>query len=319
LSEPKLRIPASGLGGSGYKNPVTGEKVPGVTTVLGVIDKPGLIQWNIDNTAWYAVANIDALLNRTEEQGFHFLRYYTKRMKPADFDDPTVDIHDYSTGVLNDLANLGTLTHEYIEADLNGWFEPDLTRVEQAEMVEQYLFWRAEHEIEVFATEATLFGSGFAGTADILWRLTCLHEDPCVAPGTPMLVDAKTSRRTWDEHKSQLAALGSCDTWMREVSADTPGAQKHERTRKGVKEVSWWIPTEVPPFSAYGILHLRPNDWDNNGNRIEAFCKLKVIPQDEIDVAFEAFEGALIVRKAHAKMKALMKSKEIEEDEDDIE
>lgn len=317
MSEPKLRIPASGLGGSGYKNPVTGEKVPGVTTVLGVLDKPGLIQWNIDNTAWYAVANIDALLNRTEEQGFHFLRYYTKRMKPDDFDNPVVDIHDYSTGVLNDLANLGTLTHEYIEADLNEGFEPELTRVEQAEMVEQYLIWKSEHEIEMYATEATLFGVGFAGTADILWRLTCLHEEPCVPPGTAMLVDAKTSRRTWDEHKSQLSALGTCDTWMREVPAGTQGAFKHERTRKGVKEVSWWVPQDVPPIQAYGILHLRPNDWDRNGNPIPAFCTLKVVPQDEIDVAYKMFQGALIVRHAQAEMKKLMKGKEAEEDDDE--
>lgn len=310
MTEPKLRVTASGFGGSGYKNPITGEIVPGVTTVLGVIEKPGVVQWAIDNTAWYAVANVDALLNRTHEQGFHFLRYYTKRVKEKDFDDPGVDIHDYSTGVLDDLANLGTLTHEYIEADLNGWFEPDLTRVEQAEMVEQYLFWKAEHEIEVLATEATLFGSGQAGTADIIWILTCLHENPCVEPRTPMLVDAKTSRRTWNTHYAQLAALGSADTWMREVLPNTPGAYKHERTRKGVKETSWWLPSEVPPFSAYGILHIRPNDWDKDGNPMEAFCKLKVVSQEKIDVGFEMFEGALKVRHGQAKMKKLEKEDE---------
>lgn len=316
MSEPVLRVKASGFGGSGYKNPVTGETVPGVTTVLGAIDKPGLIQWNIDNTAWYAVANVDALLNRTEEQGFHFLRYYTKRVKESDFDNPATDIHDYSTGVLNDLANLGTLTHEWVEADLNGWFEPDLTRQEQAEMVEQYLIWKSEHLIEDIVTEATVFLGDSAGTADIFWTLTCLHDEPCVEPGTRMLVDTKTSRKTWDTHKAQLAALGTADTWMQQVPEGTPGSFKHTKTIKGVKHTSWWLPRDVPPVQKYAILHLRPNDWDSNGKPTPAFCELKIVPQEEIDVAYEMYEGALKVRHSQRRMKALVKGVENDEESD---
>lgn len=307
MTDPKLRIPASGFGGSGYKNPVTGEKVIGVTTALGIIDKPGIVQWHIDNTAAYAVASVDQLLNRTEEEGYRFLRYYTKRFKAKDFDNPQIDIHDYSVGVLNDLAELGDLVHEWVEADLNDWFEPDLVRQEQAEIIEQYLIWKSEHDIEVACTEATFFGSSYAGTGDWIGKID----------GVWTLVDNKTSRSTWDEQKAQLAALGACDTWMREVPAGTPGAFKHERTTKGVKQTSWWIPTEMPPIQQYAILHMRPNDYDNKGNFVPAFCELKIIPQEEIDTAFEMFEGSLTIRYAMNKLKQMAKARGEKEEEDD--
>lgn len=306
MTDPKLRIPASGLGGSGYKNPVTGQKVVGVTTALGVIDKPALKQWAVDQTAAYAVANIDALLNRTEEQGFGYLRWYWNRMKPKDFDDPAVDLRDYHNGVLNDAAELGTLVHEWIEADLNDAFEPEFIRDEQAQMIEQYLIWRSEHEIEVYCTEATFFGDDSAGTADWVGKID----------GVWTLVDTKTSRNTWDEQIAQLAALGACDTWMREVPEGTEGAYKHERTRAGKKEVSWWMPTAMPPIQQYAILHVRPDDYNAKGQFVPAFCELKIIPQEEIDVGHDMFLGALTVRKATARLKALRKARGEKEEED---
>lgn len=306
MTDPILRIPASGLGGSGYKNPVTGEKVPGVTTVLGVIDKPQIKQWAVDQTAAYAVANIDSLLNRTEEQGYNFLRWYWNRLKPNEFDNPEIDITNYHVGVLNDAAELGTIVHEWIEADLNDWFEPDITRDEQAQMIVEYLAWKAGHDIEVACTEATLFGQGYAGTGDWIGKID----------GVWTLVDNKTSRNTWDEQIAQLAALGACHTWMKQVKADTPGAFKHEKTIKGKKSVSWWLPQEVPPIQQYALLHIRPDDYDYNGNFIPAFCELKVIPLEEIDVGYEMFQGALQVRKSQAKIKALRKARgEKEENE----
>lgn len=304
MSEPKLARAASGLGGRGYKNPFTGEVVPSVTTALGAIDKPGIRQWIADNTAAYAVANIDHLLNRTEEQGYNFLRWYWNRMKDSDFDDPTVDIRDYHTGVLNDAAELGTLTHEWIEADLNDWFEPDIFRDEQAQMIAEYLAWKTEHDIEVACTEATLFGQGYAGTVDWIGQID----------GVWTLVDNKTSRNTWDEHIAQLAALGAAHTWLREVPAGTPGAQKHEKTVKGVKQVSWWVQDEIPPIQQYAILHVRPDDYNSKGEFVPAFCKLKIVPQAEIDAGWEMFQGALQVRKSQSRLKEVRKQRGEEDD-----
>lgn len=307
--EPKLRVPASGFSGSGYRIPTrAGEDgkpllVPGVTTVLGALDKPGVLQWSIDNVAAYATANIDALLNRTEEQGFGFLRFYHKRFKEADFDDPTVDIRNYSAGVLNDLAELGTVTHDWVADFVNDYFEPEIVRDEQAEMVAEFVDWWNAHDVQVIGTEMTVVGDGFAGTLDHFW----------IIDGVAYLLDLKTARATREEHYAQLAALGAADAMLVEVTEDTEGAVKYERTSKGVTAVSWWIEKPLPAFSRYGILHLRPSDFTNAGVPMEPFCVLKEIDPDTIDAAYEMFRGALQVRHAQAKLKKLAKAKEKEE------
>lgn len=277
----------------------------GVTTALGAIDKPAIRQWAVDQTVAACVANIDLLLNRTESEGFRMMRFYHKRGKEAFFDDPDFDLNQYHQGVLDDRAELGTAVHDYVEADLNEWMEPDLYRAEQAEMVEQYLIWKSEHEVEVHATEATVFGSDYAGTADIFAKID----------GENWLIDVKTSRGTWPEHKAQLAALGAADTWMREVDKSTPGALEYEKTVKGEKDVSWWLPSEVPPVQRYGVLHIRPSDVTYDGYPMEPFCVLKEVSHEEIQAGYELFRGALQVRHAQRKMKALAKEIENEENE----
>lgn len=181
MAEPLLRVRASGYGGSGYLNPWTGERVIGVTTALGSLDKGGIVQWSVDQTIGYMLANKDAVYNRTSEQAYGFLRWYHKRAREADFDDPNVDLHSAHVGVLNDLAELGTMVHEWIEAYLTGGFTPDLVRPEQVQMVEAFLDWEAEHEVEVHAAELTVFGNQYAGTADLF----------ATVDGVPMLVDGK--------------------------------------------------------------------------------------------------------------------------------
>jgi len=202
MSGPKLRVRSSGHGGSGYKHPHTGSLVPGVTTVLRKLEKPAIAQWAVDNTAAFAVANIDSLLSRTEEQGFGFLRWYWKR-DPIKGD--TDDIRNYSNGVLNDAANL---------APQHFW-----------EMVAEWDKWKLDNDVKPLLTETTFWSAqyGYAGTADGLWEVN----------GETILVDVKTSRNVWDEHYMQLAALGACDTMLVESSEDVwveseiPGFQKY--------------------------------------------------------------------------------------------
>ena len=291
--EPVLRVPASGFQGSGYRIPTrTGEDgrpllVPGVTTVLGALDKGGIVQWAVDNTAAYAVANVEALLNRTEEQGFGFLRFYHKRFKPADFDDPAVDIRDYSNGVLDDLAELGTVTHDWIADFLNGFFPESLSRPEQEEMVTEFVDWYNEHDVQVVGTELTVVGDGYAGTLDHL----------LVVDGVTCLCDVKTSRATRDSHFAQLAALGAAESVMRQVDAGTPGATLYDTKKWGP---TYWVEEPLPAFSEYVIIHLRPSDDDR-----PAFCEFKVIPHDVVESAHEMFRGALQVRHAQARLKAL--------------
>lgn len=275
MSEPKLRVRSSGHGGSGYKHPETGKIVPGVTTVLKKLDKPGVLQWAVDNTAAYAVANIDSLLNRTEEQGWGFLRWYWKR-DPLASDDQ--DIRNYSAGVLNNAAELGTLMHDWIAAEHDDLPYPDVTLAPPHfwEMVAQWDAWKVEHDIKPILTETTFWSDqyGYAGTADGLWEID----------GVRTLLDVKTSRNVWDEHFMQLAALGACDTYL--IESDNK-----------------WTEQELPGFSQYALLHIRPSDTTKNGEPMEPFCRLEVVDMEEIPLHFEAFVGLLAVSEAQNKVR----------------
>jgi hypothetical protein len=273
--EPKLRVRSSGHGGSGYKHPHSGVVVPGVTTVLKKLDKPGVLQWAVDNTAAYAVANVDALLSRTEEQGFGFLRWYWKR-DPLSADDN--DIRNYSNGVLRDAAELGTMLHDWVAADNSDDPYPDVSLAPEYfwQMVAEWDKWKSVHDVQPLMTETTFWSHqyGFAGTADGLW----------IVDGVPTLVDVKTSRNVWDEHFMQLAALGACDAAL-------------------VETVDGWDEVPVPPFSQYALLHVRPEDTDKNGNFMPAFCELQVVDMEEIPLHFEAFLGLLAVSEAQNKVR----------------
>lgn len=279
--EPKLRVRSSGHGGSGYRHPHTGDIVPGVTTVLKKLEKPAVTQWAVDNTAAYAVANVDALLSRTEEQGYGFLRWYWKR-DPLSGD--LSDIRNYSNGVLNDAANLGTMIHDWVAADHGACSYPDVSEAPDYfwEMVEQWDKFKHEHEVVPVLTEETFWSHqyGYAGTADGLWMID----------GTPMLIDVKSSRNTWDEHLMQLAALGACDSVMLEP---TDGH---------------WVEEPVPAFKQYGLVHIRPSDFDSRGNPKDPFCELKLVSHDEIPVLFDAFLGLLQVSKAQNDLKSVRKN-----------
>jgi hypothetical protein len=277
--EPKLRVRASGYGGSGYKHPHTGDVVPGVTTVLKNLNKPGIVQWAVDNTAAYAVANIDGLLNRTEEQGYGFLRWYWKR-DPLKGD--LTDIRNYSNGVLNDSAELGTLVHDWIAADHGACPYPDVTDAPPFfwEMVEQWNGFAESHKIEPIHSEVTLWNHdyGYAGTADGIWNID----------GKLTLVDIKTARNTWDEHWMQLKALRECHFLLTEVDGE-------------------WIESANLDFDNLSLLHVRPSDYDKHGEPMAPFIKLKDIDQHAEELYWEAFVGLLEVGHALNDLQVLQK------------
>jgi hypothetical protein len=280
--EPKLRVRASGLGGSGYKHPRTGEVVPGVTTVLRKLDKPGVLQWAVDNTAAYAVANIDNLLSRTEEQGYGFLRWYWKRDPLA---GDLTDIRNYSAGVLGDAGELGTMMHEWVAAEHDACPYPDVTLAPDFfwELVEEWDKWSLSNTVEPMESEFTLWNTEhhYAGTADGLWKIN----------GETVLVDVKTSRNTWDEHWMQLTALAECDTVLSEVNGD-------------------WVEEKAIKPDRLALLHMRPSDTDKNGEPMAPFAELKFMNPKEHDPMFAAFTGLLRVAHSLSDIKKIRKQEE---------
>lgn len=314
MASPLYRVKASGLGGSGYgRPPLPGEPsktvknadgnpievvvdqdekpivVPGVTTVLKAFGAGGgLVQWSVDQVAAYAVANVDALLNRTMEQGYSYLRWYHKRT--PDISDPLRSAH---SGVLNDLAELGTKIHEWTQADLVGdAFPPPIDSVEMAQMVEAWKSYRFGHSIKPYMTEVTVYGDGFAGTFDGLWYMD----------GKLSLLDEKTSRRVHEGHLMQLAAL-------------------REALRSGsvfVKnEAGEWedIRETIPQPEEYGILQFRPDDSDNQGNPIPRFCHYHTIDEAKLDLYYQRFLHGLGTLQIDRELRQMEKADKITEEE----
>lgn len=297
MTAPKLALAGSGYGGRGYRNPWTGGVVPSVTTCLGALEKGGVLQWSIDQLAAYVSVTAEDLKTREPKQIYRMLRFYHSRAKSSDFDDPTVDLSNIHTGVLNDLADLGTSVHEWIEADLNGWMEPEIYRIEQEQMVIAWLEWKADQDIEDVHTEVTLFGDGYAGTADIFWKLN----------GEYRLDDIKTSRAVRSEHVAQLSALGAADLRAREVAEGTEGAVGH-KPRKSDKEFSsWWVKEVPPPIQSYGVIQLRPQDVDQHGYEQDSFCTRHAISQERIDASYGLFTASRDARVAQKKIRLVEK------------
>ncbi|MFA4972500.1 MAG: hypothetical protein WC683_07785 [bacterium] len=145
-----------------------GTRVPGCTTITGVMDKPALVKW----------------ANNLGLQGIDSSKY------------------------VDALANAGTLAHylaeEMIageEADqsyLDEFSAVDHDRAETSLI--KFLDWMKEHEIEVLGRELQLVSEKhrFGGTCDIYARID----------GVPTLVDIKTCKALYgaaDEKWSQLA------------------------------------------------------------------------------------------------------------------
>ncbi|AGY47127.1 exonuclease [Clavibacter phage CN1A] len=289
MSAPELSTRNSNMGGRGYKHPHTGQLVPSVTTVLKAAATPAITQWAVDQTAAYAVANIDALLTRTEQQGYGFLRWYHSR-DPLPLEEG-MDLRNYHLGVLHDRADLGTAVHEWIEADLDFTRPFPEIRLEHnepvAQMVERWEEFKAAHKIEVVMIEVTVWNAelGYAGTFDLL----------AYVDGVLTLIDFKTSRGVWDSHRQQLAALRGATTFLHKDSEGT-----------WVEEI--WDTSGMK----FGLLHIRPDDINGNGDFVPSFIEMHHIAPSHLDIYFKQFVGMLDFRKGELEIKQLIKAEALE-------
>jgi hypothetical protein len=129
-------------------------------------------------------------------------------------------------------------------------------------------------------TEVTVYGDGYAGTFDGLWRV----NDKLT------LLDEKTSRTIGDSHKMQLAALrdASLFGWHYEYDWDA-GEWKRYRV-------------ETP--EQYGFIQMRPDD-DVHAARQNAFVEFHTITEAELDLHLIKFQSALKVLQIDRKLKYL--------------
>lgn len=164
--------------GHGYK--LDGQKIPGVTTIIDVLDKPALRNWYARTAAERAVNEWDAIGQMPVAERLTYIQYGPKdRVQAAALRG--TQIHD-----------LGEKLARGEEVDV-----PD----EHVGPVEAYARWMDRWDIEPIAAETPLCSVtyGYGGTADLWGRVG--KRDGAVA-----LLDIKTGSGVYDETGLQLAA-----------------------------------------------------------------------------------------------------------------
>jgi hypothetical protein len=167
--------------GRHYLHP-SGDLVPSVTNVIGILDKPALPRWSAK-----MVAERAAVMKRSLAQ-----------MDDGDIID-TLKAVPFQRS--NRAAERGTDIHTYLEHRINGW-EPEGLSPDAEPYREAADAWLENRHIEVVATEQTMFHPMYAGTCDLVANIS----------GRLTIADFKTSKAIYDEAALQLAALWGCYT-----------------------------------------------------------------------------------------------------------
>ena len=155
-----------------------GAPVPGVTTILKVLDKPALIPWAIGVTRDYWRDQIKS--GRT------------------DFDKIHKESWNASKKIAKDAADIGTNVHAYAEAFFKKEPLPELLTDQAKRGVEAFHKWLEAHTIKVLAAERLVFSKGYyyAGMCDFVAEID----------GVLTVGDIKTSSGIYVEHRFQTAA-----------------------------------------------------------------------------------------------------------------
>ena len=220
----------------GYRRPSTGEIAPGITTILGLINK-NLGQYAADETVkWFnshwAEWNPG---EKSDEKAFNHARYRWKDHRDT-------------------RAAIGDNVHNYIEDTIlgKGPFIDDLTPEEQRIVTNwnDMLFFTG---MEFEQTEVTVWGDGYAGTLDCAaWMYSQKLGRKAL-----FCLDWKTSKQAWPDSFSQIAALMNGQFQFEQVEPGTPNADLF----KGRDGESWWVEKPMPKFETGAIVHLTQDSW----------------------------------------------------------
>lgn len=222
--------------GRGYKRPSTGEQVPGVTSITGLVNKD-LAQWGADLAVrWIAERWYEWNPGqRSEESAFNSARYKWQEYR-------------------NERGQIGTNVHTYIEDLLLGK-EPILDFLEPEEQRRVYQFedFCFLTGFEATATERQVWGGDFGGTLDAYgW----LYSER-LGRKAHGLLDWKTSKRCYPEYHMQLASLKNAQFQFiqrAEATDDTNPVSKNGVT-------THWAEISMPLVETAWIVHLTDDGW----------------------------------------------------------
>lgn len=199
-----------------------GQRVPGVTTVIGILDKPALVNWAAAETAAYADehwAELSELRSADRIERLKGARFATNRRAVV----RGTRVHSLGER----LAHGEQIDEGEITPELRPW-------------VEGYARFLDEWDIETAAAELPVAHSEYryAGTADLFaWSPRLGH----------VLLDIKTGKSVYSEVALQLAAYRYADMGIREQVVTGPRGGK--RTE--------WVDAPVPQVDQTLVVHVR--------------------------------------------------------------
>ena len=156
-----------------------GKILPSVTTIIGEFSpKDALIQWASNSCRDYIVDNWEAMQGMCIDTHLNAARFHYKALSTEALDIGS-EFHDIAEKIYKD-----KIIYESINPKVNN-------------CVRAFEQWVHDNDVEMIATERSVFGDGWAGTLDL----------ECMLNGIHTIVDYKTSKAIYPATMGmQLAA-----------------------------------------------------------------------------------------------------------------
>lgn len=201
-----------------YTHPVTGMRVPSVTTVINALNKPALPRWAAKVAAEYAAQSWDVLSALTPDERVTLIKGAPWKQSGA-------------------AADLGTAVHDAIDAwcsdrPMPAWADG----VEP--FMEQFLGFLTEREPGFTHNEFTVWSHehGYAGTGDWIASIN----------GVMTLGDTKTGKGVYPETALQLEALRRADVILHPDGREEPMPVVAQLAVLHVRPRSWALIPVTP-------------------------------------------------------------------------
>lgn len=165
-----------------------GKLVPGVTTVIGLLNKPFLMPWAAKMVAEHLADKQEAI----------------KTMSPTEYNNLLIEAKMSYRRKSQEALESGTLAHawceSYVKAKMEGLKQPSYAGLDPVakNCVKAFLGWTKQHDVTWLASEL-IVGSEvheFGGTLDAI----------ATVDGHPCLIDFKTSNQISKDYFIQTAA-----------------------------------------------------------------------------------------------------------------
>jgi hypothetical protein len=221
MTVPKIATVSRG-GSRFYVEPTTGEKVPGVTSILNMLPKPFLQAWSAKMVAEFAVDNFGAysalVMNGQRQAAIDLLKAAPRRYT-------------------KERADIGTEVHDLYEKlsrgeDL-GRYHPDFQPY-----VDSWNEWADAFQPEFLFNEETVWSDAhrYAGSFDFMAKIE----------GETVVGDFKTTKSTYPEVALQLSAYAHADRIVRPDGNSVPLPEVTAGAVFHVNEDKWeFIPVRV--------------------------------------------------------------------------